>query len=98
VVTGRVFGPSGAEADGARIVFVSTAGDELAVGATYAGLRQYVVRVKGPVRLKVSYWASFGAQEYDGWVGGTSFADASTLSIPRGGEVTYDVTATTLSP
>jgi hypothetical protein len=98
LVTGTVYGPTGAEADGGRIAFVSTAGDELDVGSTYMLMRPYVARVKGPVKVKVEYSATVGAQEYEGWVGGTGFADASTLSIPAGGQITYNVTATTPWP
>jgi carboxypeptidase family protein len=98
VVTGQVFGPTGVEADSARVTLVSTTGDELAAGDMYLSVRSYTARVKGPVRVKVEYSAMVGAQEYDGWVGGTGIADASTIFIPAGGQVTYDLTATVPLP
>jgi hypothetical protein len=44
--------------------------------------------------VKVSYFAEVGGQLYAGWVGGGSFADATSVSIPASGTLTLDITVT----
>ena len=93
-VTGQVFTVDGVTPAGeARIVFVNAkSADNMGVGNYYLPLGpNYTAQVKGRQRVKITYSTTVDGVSYQGWIGGTSFADAAVFTIPDDGEFTLDL-------
>ncbi|HEX5994217.1 MAG TPA: hypothetical protein VFY84_03640 [Jiangellales bacterium] len=95
-VSGLITDQTGTVANAGRITFLNAdTGDEIAFDDIFDnGAGQYVAQVKGPQRVKVSYVAFVGAQSYVGLVGGATFAEATTFTIPENGVLTLDIIVT----
>lgn len=93
-VSGQILRPDGTPVAFARIEFVNAdTGEKMGV-ADYSSLDgpTYTAQVKGSQRVKIYYTMSAYGRSYGGWIGGTSFADATTFVIPWKAQHTLNVT------
>jgi hypothetical protein len=99
-VSGTVTDANGTPAHLARITFHSVdSRDEIGVADIFELIPdRYTAQIRGPQRVKVSYDARVGLQDYRGFVGGTGFADATTFTIPAGGTLTINIIVTQTVP
>jgi hypothetical protein len=99
-VSGTVTDANGTQAHVARITFHSVdSRDEIGVGDIWElSPDQYTAQVNGRQRVRVSYFARVGLQDYVGFVGGTGFEDATTFAIPTSGSLTINIIATQPNP
>jgi hypothetical protein len=99
-VTGTVFGADGTtRSRSAHITFINADTDDVVgiadlVGPTFALTAQLAPSQK----VKIEYTGSANGDNYSGWVGGTSLANATVFAIPASGSKTINVTMSQLDP